>query len=172
MIKSSHNYFIMFMYLISVFSITWYADKSMDKMHEEIMTLQEINDELKRQMNVTEFEVTVTMYNPTKGQCDSTPNITADGTRINPKRASSYRYIALSRDLLSRWGGPFNYGDYVIIEGTGKDDGVYQVRDTMNPRFTKRVDILKSKGSRKFKYNSVKLYKHNEMQNDVFAYND
>ena len=172
MIKSSHNYFIMFMYLISVFSITWYADKSMDKMHEQIMTLQEINYELKRQMNVTEFEVTVTMYNPTKGQCDSTPNITADGTRINPKRASSYRYIALSRDLLSRWGGPFNYGDYVIIEGTGKDDGVYQVRDTMNPRFTKRVDILKSKGSRKFKYNSVKLYKHNEIQNDVFAYND
>ena len=172
MIKSSHNYFIMFMYLISVFSITWYADKSMDKMHEQIMTLQEINDELKRQMNVTEFEVTVTMYNPTKGQCDSTPNITADGTRINPRKASSYRYIALSRDLLSRWGGPFNYGDYVIIEGTGKDDGVYQVRDTMNPRFTKRVDILKSKGSRKFKYNSVKLYKHNEIQNDVFAYND
>ena len=172
MIKSSHNYFIMFMYLISVFSVTWYADKSMDKMHEQIMTLQEINYELKRQMNVTEFEVTVTMYNPTKGQCDSTPNITADGTRINPKRASSYRYIALSRDLLSRWGGPFNYGDYVIIEGTGKDDGVYQVRDTMNPRFTKRVDILKSKGSRKFKYNSVKLYKHNEIQNDEFAYND
>ena len=172
MIKSSHNYFIMFMYLISVFSITWYADKSMDKMHEEIMTLQEINDELKRQMNVTEFEVTVTMYNPTRGQTDSTPNITADGTRINPRKASSYRYIALSRDLLSRWGGPFNYGDYVIIEGTGKDDGVYQVRDTMNPRFTKRVDILKSKGSRKFKYNSVKLYKHNDKQNDVFAYND
>ena len=172
MIKSSHNYFIMFMYLISVFSVTWYADKSMDKMHEQIMTLQEINDELKRQMNVTEFEVTVTMYNPTRGQTDSTPNITADGTRINPKRASSYRYIALSRDLLSRWGGPFNYGDYVIIEGTGKDDGVYQVRDTMNPRFTKRVDILKSKGSRKFKYNSVKLYKHNEIQNNVFAYND
>ena len=106
MIKSSHNYFIMFMYLISVFSVTWYADKSMDKMHEQIMTLQEINYELKRQMNVTEFEVTVTMYNPTKGQCDSTPNITADGTRINPKKASSYRYIALSRDLLSRWGGP------------------------------------------------------------------
>ena len=172
MIKSSHNYFIMFMYLISVFSITWYADKSMDKMHEEIMTLQEINDELKRQMNVTEFEVTVTMYNPTRGQTDSTPNITADGTRINPRKASSYRYIALSRDLLSRWGGPFNYGDYVIIEGTGKDDGVYQVRDTMNPRFTKRVDILKSKGSKRFKYNSVKLYKHNEIQNDVFAYND
>ena len=168
MIKNSH----MIMYLISILTVVWYADKTIDKMHEEIMTLHDINYELKRQMNMTEFEVTVTMYNPTRGQTDSTPNITADGTRINPRKASSYRYIALSRDLLSRWGGPFNYGDYVIIEGTGGQDGVYQVRDTMNPRFTKRVDILKSKGSKRFKYNSVKLYKHNDKQNDVFAYND
>ena len=168
MIKNSH----IIMYLISMLTVVWYADKTIDKMHEEIMTLHDINYELKRQMNMTEFEVTVTMYNPTRGQTDSTPNITADGTRINPRKASSYRYIALSRDLLSRWGGPFNYGDYVIIEGTGGQDGVYQVRDTMNPRFTKRVDILKSKGSKRFKYNSVKLYKHNNKQNDVFAYND
>ena len=40
------------------------------------------------------------MYNPTPGQTDRTPNITADGTRINPNKASSYRYIALSRNLL------------------------------------------------------------------------
>ena len=172
MIKSSHTYIILVFYIISVSSITWYASTSMDRMHEEIMTLQDINFELKKQMNMTEFEVTVTMYNPTRGQTDSTPNITADGTRINPRKASSYRYIALSRDLLSRWGGPFNYGDYVIIEGTGTQDGVYQVRDTMNPRFTKRVDILKSKGSKRFKYNSVRLYKHNDIKNDVFAYND
>ena len=170
MIKSSHTYIILVSYIISISSITWYASTSMDRMHEEIMSLQDINFELKKQMNMTEFEVTVTMYNPTRGQTDSTPNITADGTRINPRKASSYRYIALSRDLLSRWGGPFNYGDYVIIEGTGKQDGVYQVKDTMNPRFTKRVDILKSTGSKRFKYNSVKLYKHNE--NTVYAYND
>ncbi len=160
MIKSSHNYFIMFMYLISVFSVTWYADKSMDEMHEQIMTLQEINYELKRQMNVTEFEVTVTMYNPTKGQCDSTPNITADGTRINPKRATQYRYVALSRDLLSRWGGPFDYGDYIVIEGTGKWDGVYQVRDTMNPKWVKRVDILTTNS--RFKYENITMYKYTE----------
>ena len=170
MIKNSH--ILLVFYFISIMSVTWYADTIIDDMHQQIMTLSDINYELKKQMNMTEFEVTVTMYNPTRGQTDSTPNITADGTRINPRKASSYRYIALSRDLLSRWGGPFSYGDYVIIEGTGRDDGVYQVRDTMNPRFTKRVDILKSKGSRKFKYNSVKLYKHNEIQNDVFAYND
>ena len=170
MIKNSHMYTLLVFYTISVFSITWYASTSMDKMHEQIMTLHDINFELKKQMNMTEFEVTVTMYNPTRGQTDSTPNELADGTKINPNRASSYRYIALSRDLLSRWGGPFNYGDYVIVEGTGRQDGVYQVRDTMNARFTKRVDILKNRGSRKFKYNNIKLYKHNE--NAVYAYND
>ena len=65
-----------------------------------------------------EFTVTGTMYSPTLAQCDATPNITADGTKINPKKASQYRYVALSRDLLERWGGPFEYGEYVAIEGT------------------------------------------------------
>ena len=167
MVKTSH---IIIVSLISLFSVTWYSSAIMDDLHEKNMRLIEINDELKRQMNMTEFNVTVTMYNPTRGQTDSTPNELADGTKINPHKASSYRYIALSRDLLSRWGGPFNYGDYVIVEGTGKQDGVYQVRDTMNARFTKRVDILKDRGSRKFKYNNIKLYKHNE--NVVYAYND
>ena len=167
MVKTSH----IVMYFLSISSVTWYASSVMDEMHAKIITLQEINYELKRQMNMTEFEVTVTMYNPTRGQTDSTPNELADGTKINPNIASSYRYIALSRDLLARWGGPFNYGDYVIVEGTGKQDGVYQVRDTMNARFTKRVDILKSRGSKRFKYNSVKLYKHNT-EDKVYAYND
>ena len=97
------------------------------------------------------------MYNPTREQTDRTPNITADGTKINPKKASSYRYVALSRDLIKRWGGPFDYGDYIVIEGTDKYDGVYQVRDTMNRRFTNRVDILKTNGSRKFKYNNATM---------------
>ena len=167
MVNTNH---IIIVSLISLFSVTWYSSAIMDDLHEKNMRLIEINDELKRQMDMLEFNVTVTMYNPTKGQTDSTPNELADGTKINPHKASSYRYIALSRDLLARWGGPFNYGDYVIVEGTGKQDGVYQVRDTMNARFTKRVDILKDRGSRKFKYNNIKLYKHNE--NAVYAYND
>ena len=109
------------------------------------------------------FNVTITMYNPIREQCDATPNITADGTKINPRRASSYRYVALSRDLLSRWGGPFEYGDYVIIEGTIEHDGIYQVRDTMNPKWIKRVDILKTFGSKQFKYTNVKICRYDEI---------
>ena len=109
----------------------------------------------------SEFIVTGTMYSPTRAQCDATPNITADGTKINPKHASNYRYVALSRDLLERWGGPFEYGEYIAVEGTrrGQHDGVWQVRDTMNPKWLKRVDFLMTNGTRPFKYDEIKITK-------------
>jgi 3D (Asp-Asp-Asp) domain-containing protein len=100
------------------------------------------------------------MYNAHVGQTDSTPNETADGTIINPKRASEYRYVALSRDLIARWGGPFNYGDYVMIKGTDGYDGVYQVKDTMSPKFINRVDILRTSGAKWFKFDNVVLYRY------------
>ena len=154
--------------VIPMLILTWYFSGMMDEYHEQAMRLQDRIWELEESngcdhlnySNKISYKVTVTTYNPTRAQCDSTPNITADGTRINPKRATQYRYIALSRDLLSRWGGPFEYGDYVVIEGTGSWDGVYQVRDTMNPKWTNRVDILTTNS--KFKYNNITMYKYVE----------
>tara|TARA_Y100000310_G_scaffold333714_1_gene411819 strand:+ start:490 stop:993 length:504 start_codon:yes stop_codon:yes gene_type:complete len=117
--------------------------------------------EIRREENI--FTVTGTMYSPTFAQCDNTPNITADGTKINPKHASNYRYVALSRDLLERWGGPFQYGEYIAVEGTksGKYDGIWQVRDTMNPKWLKRVDFLVTIGTKPFRYNEIKITKMN-----------
>ena len=108
--------------------------------------------------NKISYKVTVTTYNPTKEQCDNTPNITADGTKINIRKATDYRYVALSRDLLDRWGGPFDYGDYIVIEGTDGWDGIYQVRDTMNPKWVNRVDILTTNS--RFKYDNITMYKY------------
>ena len=147
--------------ILSLIIITGYYDNLMEKLHNEIFNLKYGTEAY---YGKQEFSVTVTMYNPTRGQTDKTPNITADGTKINPHRASNYRYVALSRDLLSRWGGPFNYGDYVAIKGTQKYDGIYQVKDTMNPRFVHRVDILRTKGDDKFKYENIALYKYTEEQ--------
>ena len=130
----------------------------MDSTWEENSYLRNKVSQLENGTNVISFKVTVTTYNPTKAQCDDTPNITADGTKFKTWKASSYRYVALSRDLLSRWGGPFEYGDYIIIEGTGDRDGVYQVRDTMNPKWTNRVDILTTNS--RFKYNNITMYKY------------
>ena len=107
--------------------------------------------------------VDVTMYRPNVRETDSTPNITADGTRISISKASDYRFVALSRNLLKRWGGPFDYGDFILIKGTpnGHKDGVYNVRDTMNPKYVNYVDILESTDVKPYKYTNVHLYKMN-----------
>ena len=152
--------------LISVAIIILHYDNVIKNINAENRMLQEkvwnLKDENNEMLysNRIMYRVTVTTYNPTRRQCDSTPNITADGTRINPRKATEYRYVALSRDLLSRWGGPFEYGDYIIIEGTDGRDGIYQVRDTMNPRWTNRVDILTTNS--RFKYDNIVMYKYVE----------
>ena len=110
-------------------------------------------------------EVNVTMYQPVYPQTDNTPDITADGTRIRINKASEYKFVALSRNLLKRWGGPFDYGDFILVKGTKNKDGVYQVRDTMNPKWVNVVDILESFDVRPYKYENVHIYKMNWTDN-------
>ena len=164
MIKTSHATFVAFLPMLI---LTWWFSNLLDNHYEERKRLQEHIWMLEDDCGFTEankiaFNVTVTTYNPTRQQCDSTPHITADGTHFKTWRATEYRYVALSRDLLSRWGGPFDYGDYIVIEGTGKWDGVYQVRDTMNPKWTNRVDILTTNSM--FRYDNITMYKYIDEQ--------
>ena len=112
------------------------------------------------------MEVTVTMYHPVRSQTDSTPNILADGTRIRVHKASEYRFIAVSRNLLKRHGGFLEYGDFVVLSGTGHKDGVYQVKDTMNKRFVNRIEILESPGTKPYKVDSAKIMKTNLVLNN------
>jgi 3D (Asp-Asp-Asp) domain-containing protein len=88
------------------------------------------------------IKVTITMYYADTLQCDDSPLITACGYKINPKKASQHKWIAVSRDLLKK----FKYGDKVRISNAGKKDGIYQVSDTMNKRYKNKVDILETKG--------------------------
>ena len=141
-----------------IFVILLHFDNEIDKFRKENKALKNKVSKIENGSHILSYKVTVTTYNPTKAQCDNTPHITADGTHFKTWKASSYRYVALSRDLLSRWGGPFNYGDYIVIEGAGDRDGVYQVRDTMNPKWTNRVDILTTND--RFKYDDVVMYKY------------
>jgi len=90
-------------------------------------------------------EVIGTIYNPVAAQCDSDPLTTADNSLIDldKLKKKEIRWIALSRDLLARWGGPYNYGDSIYIHHPDKRiRGVWIVHDTMNARFSKRMDFL------------------------------
>lgn len=89
------------------------------------------------------YTVTATAYQPVVSQTDDEPFVTADNSTIKPHYSSKTRWMALSRDLLARWGGDFQYGDQVAISGISPQlDGVYTVHDTMNKRLHHRLDIL------------------------------
>ncbi|MCB2376547.1 hypothetical protein LGH70_03075 [Hymenobacter sp. BT635] len=92
------------------------------------------------------YTVTATIYEPDPRQTDSEPFITADNSRIRRKHSSKDRWMALSRDLLKKWGGDFDYGDSVLVTGISpKLDGVYVIHDTMNRRHRHCMDILAAK---------------------------
>ena len=145
------------------FSTTMFTEYK-EMYSDKIERLESENSELRDELSHYDeygIEVDVTMYQPNEIQCDDTPNITADGTRIRISKASNYKFVALSRNLLKRWGGPFDYGDFVLLKGADNKDGVYQVRDTMNPKWVNVVDILESEHVQPYKFTGVHIYKLN-----------
>ena len=111
--------------------------------------------------------VLATMYQPVASQCDESPLITAGMYRIPPDKASEQKWIAMSRDLISRWGGTFRYGDMVEIKGAGHKDGIYRVVDTMAKRFTNRIDFLEDVGTKQYRFDNVTLTKIEWKTNNV-----
>ena len=150
-------YLVLITYANGIITTKFLNDKNI-----QIQSLVDKNKRLQEKLNdykTKETNVTVTMYQPVRYQTDSTPNILADGTRIKTEEASNYKFIAVSRNLLKRWGGSLEFGDVVILIGTDHKDGIYQVRDTMNARFVNRIDILESPGVKPYKFNKAKIIK-------------
>lgn len=77
------------------------------------------------------LEVTATAYTSSPRQTQGDPFVGAWNNRLAP----GMKVLAVSRDLLKR--GLTN-GTRVRIDGL---PGVYEVRDKMNRRYTKRIDI-------------------------------
>jgi 3D (Asp-Asp-Asp) domain-containing protein len=89
------------------------------------------------------YTVKATAYEAVANQTDSKPFVTADNSRIPRGYGSHTRWLALSRDLLRPWGGPFAFGDKVRVQGISPAfDGVYTVHDTMNRRYHHCLDVL------------------------------
>jgi hypothetical protein len=112
-----------------------------------------------KKRKIVKLHVTATMYYPVVNQCDKDPLVTAGMFTINPRKASEHKWIAMSRNLLKRWKGDFEYGDLVEIKGAGKKSGVYKVVDTMNKRYKDRIDILETEGTSFYKFNDIQIAK-------------
>jgi 3D (Asp-Asp-Asp) domain-containing protein len=113
------------------------------------------NPEIKKVMAPEiEYEtVTLTTYSPTAGETDSTPNITASGFKISKKHPERHKIIAVSRDLKKKW----KFNTKIRITNGGKYNGVYTVKDVMNKRYKKRVDILIGKRDKQIKLENVQI---------------
>lgn len=126
-----------------------------------------------------------TYYNAVPSQCDDTPLTTGDGSKINPKKASEHRWIAISQYMLNderrrgiidttkdmRFNGKIRYGDTVVIVSPfPKLNGSWVVRDTKNKRYnTPTVDFLQSENDKSIynndplwcgKWEDIKIYKN------------
>ncbi len=111
------------------------AKKKSAKKRKKLKTVRLLRGFGKRKLRVT-----ATAYSSHRGQTDKTPFLAAWNNRIRP----GMKIIAVSRDMLTRYG--LRNGSKVKIGGL---PGYYTVRDKMNKRFKKRIDIYMGTNRRK-----------------------
>ena len=115
--------------------------KYLAKKKKFINTLNEYNTKLISTIKGKHrLRVQATAYSSHVGQTDKTPFLAAWNNHIRP----GMKIIAVSRDLIRKYG--LGNGKRVRIQGL---PGYYTVRDKMNKRYTKRIDIYMGTNRRK-----------------------
>ena len=106
----------------------------------EIDSKPQIQKDSLQTKEVSYKKLKATYYNPVQGQCDKNPLITATGYRINLRKLkkNEIRVVALSRDLLKQ----YPYGSEVYVHNPVHLRGCWRVEDTMNKRFSNKIDFL------------------------------
>jgi LysM repeat protein len=99
---------------------------------KEVALRQSGKVDLLQQFGKNKLRVTATAYTSHISQTDKTPFLAAWNNRLYP----GIKAIAVSRDLLSKYG--LRNGTKVRIAGL---PGFYRVRDKMNKRYKKRIDV-------------------------------
>jgi len=107
---------------------------------EALRKKQAKNKKMLKGFGNRKLRVTATAYSSHVGQTDKTPFLAAWNNRIGP----GMKIIAVSRDMLTRYG--LRNGSKVKIGGLS---GYYTVRDKMNKRYRKRIDIYMGVNRRK-----------------------
>ena len=99
--------------------------------------------------------VTLTIYSTNVGETDSTPHLTASGFKIDSNNPGKHKIIAVSRDLKRKW----KFNTRVRIINAGGYNGIYTVKDLMNKRYKKRIDILVNNNRKPIKLTGIKVIK-------------
>lgn len=105
-------------------------------------------------------KVTATIYHAVPEQTDSTPDRTATMFKIDLNNPRKHNIIAVSRDLEALG---FEMGTQVIVSGAGDLDGIWNIEDRMNERWTRKIDFLVNKTRKGGKWNNVIIKKYNKI---------
>lgn len=100
------------------------------------------------------YIVSVTMYTIDPKQTDSLPLETASGFMLDSINPKKHRIIAVSHDLKRK----MKWGQKVRVTGVGKWSGDYYVRDLMNKKWYRKIDILINPQDTPKNFKSAKLY--------------
>jgi 3D (Asp-Asp-Asp) domain-containing protein len=100
--------------------------------------MQSMKPEVAKIVKCDSIPITVTIYHPTIKQCDASPLITADGSKINSKQPQ--RWCGVSRDLFKI----FKYNDTINVNMPLNPimSGDYIIHDCGAKRLIRHVDIL------------------------------
>ena len=98
--------------------------------------------------------VTATVYNAVPEQTDSTPFTTASGALINKDCPEGHRWVAVSQDMLKRG---YKFGLCIEVSGAGNLDGLWEIQDVMNKRYTNSIDFLVENSRKLGKWKGVKI---------------
>lgn len=112
----------------------------LDTLVIEADTKPQIEQDTIQDKKVSYKKLKATYYNPVQSQCDGNPLITATGYRISIKKLKKQeiRIVAVSRDLLKE----YPYNSEIYVHHPVHLRGCWKVEDTMNKRFSNRIDFL------------------------------
>lgn len=102
---------------------------------------------------------TATVYNATEQQCGQDFLHTASNHVIDLSNIEGERIVAMERTMMQEF--DINYGDKILVEGTGVYDGVWNVQDTMHKKYKgqHRIDFLVPENISYGKWENIIIYK-------------
>ena len=100
-----------------------------------------------------------TIYHAVEEQCNKDPEHTCCMFHLNLKNPASHKIIAVERTMMTKY--DLHFGDFILVKGAGKKDGVYQIQDIMNSRFENKntIDFLVNLDEKTGKWDNVSLFK-------------
>jgi len=138
--RKQHSFLKTFINLLCAASAITLFFLYLDTLIIEADTKPQIEQDTIQDKKVSYKKLKATYYNPVQNQCDGNPLITATGYRISLRKLKKQeiRVVAISRDLLK----VYPYNSEIYVHHPVHLRGCWRVEDTMNKRFSNRIDFL------------------------------